>query len=298
MFDTKFQYGYGWTTEHGEQRARVVVISKRLNDSLFGGTNSVGRSIRVASHLYRIIGVLRKWTPQPKFYSLGLGGRSYGASDDVYIPLHSARADKMQPETVYCWHAPGPELESSSCVWMSIWVQLEHPLDKSSYKTFLSHYADMQKRVGRFGNSNIWLPDLPQFLSQQQVVPSNVYLQVYLALGFLLLCIIGAAGLQLAKTASRRSEIDIRRALGASRSLIFSQYMVESATLGTLGALLGIGLGELGLWEIRSLPVEYAHLAHLRADMLAVAVALAIVASLMAGLLPAWRACAIDPQLK
>ena len=58
MFDAPFQYGNGWSATEDEKHERVAVISKDLSQKLFGGANSVGKSIRVNQHDFRIVGVL------------------------------------------------------------------------------------------------------------------------------------------------------------------------------------------------------------------------------------------------
>ncbi|MGH8215136.1 MAG: ABC transporter permease, partial [Rhodanobacteraceae bacterium] len=105
MFDVPFEYGSGWTQQEGDNRARVAVIADFLNDKLFGGADSVGKTIRINDHDYRIVGVLRHWAPQPNFYSVGLGGHSYGYGDAVLLPLQSARADGIEPQNILCWSA-------------------------------------------------------------------------------------------------------------------------------------------------------------------------------------------------
>jgi putative ABC transport system permease protein len=106
MFDAPFQYGSGWASADDESRAQVVVIAGFLNDKLFGGVNSVGHTIRIDDHDFRIIGVLRAWAPQPRFYALHLGSRDYGKGDAVFMPLLGARADGMTPSTVMSY---GPQ---------------------------------------------------------------------------------------------------------------------------------------------------------------------------------------------
>jgi putative ABC transport system permease protein len=76
--------------------------------------------------------------------------------------------------------------------------------------------------------------------------------------------------------------------------------MVEAAIVGLAGGVLGLGFAELGLFGIRHQPAEYASLAHLDVGMFAFTFVVALLASLVAGLLPAWRASlmAPAPQLK
>ena len=64
------------------------------------------------------------------------------------------------------------------------------------------------------------------------------------------------------------------------------------------GGALGLCFALLGLWAVRQQPTEYAELAHLNGTMLLTAVGLSLAASLIAGLLPAWRACQIAPAIQ
>jgi putative ABC transport system permease protein len=61
MFDVPFQYGQAWDAADDERRTRVVVISDDLNRKLFGGANSVGRTLRIRDSDVRIVGVLKPW---------------------------------------------------------------------------------------------------------------------------------------------------------------------------------------------------------------------------------------------
>ena len=135
-----------------------------------------------------------------------------------------------------------------------------------------------------------------EWLDYRKVVPSDVRLQMWLAFGFLLVCLVNTVGLLLAKFLRRCSEIGVRRALGASRRAIFAQCLVEAGTVGLAGGVLGLGLALLGLWAVRQQPAGYADLAHLDRRCSLTTFALAIAASLLAGLLPAWRACQVDAR--
>ena len=136
------------------------------------------------------------------------------------------------------------------------------------------------------------------WLDYNRVVPGDVRLQTWLAFGFLLVCLLNTVGLLLAKFLRRGSEIGVRRALGASRRAIFTQCLIEAGTVGLAGGVLGLGLAGLGLWAVRQQPTEYAALAHLNPTMLLATFVLAIVASVLAGLLPAWSAMQVTPAIQ
>ncbi|GGA08620.1 ABC transporter permease [Dyella caseinilytica] len=302
MFDAPFQYGSGWSADDDDSRSAVVVISDFLNDKLFGGSNSVGKMLNIDDRQFRIIGVLKHWAPQPRFYAVALRGHDYGDGEALFMPLQTARSLDKGPGDVECFQDVTDliHLETAPCEWLSVWVELNDSAAVTSYKSFLDGYVKEQISLGRFHRPETSLLNLMGWLSDQEVVPSDAQLQTYLAFGFLLICIVNTVALLLAKCLRRGREIGVRRALGATRGAIFTQFMVEAGIVGLTGGVLGLALAELGLMGVRHQPAEYASLARLDLQMFLVTFAVALVASLIAGLLPAWRACVIAPapQLK
>src|SRR5690606_1107560 len=116
--------------------------------------------------------------------------------------------------------------------------------------------------------------------------------------GFLLVCLLNTVGLLLAKFLRRANEIGVRRALGASRRAIFAQCLVEAGTVGLAGGVLGLGLAWLGLWALRQQSSGVADILHLDLPMLATTFVLSVVASMLAGLVPAWQACQLAPAMQ
>lgn len=298
MFDVPFRHGGGWSEADDDAHARSVVISKTLNDKVFGGADSVGRTLRLQNTDFRIVGVLDAWRPTPHFYDLNIG--NYSEIEDVFVPVETALELKFgRNGSMSCWDdAPEPE-RSPNCTWMQFWVELDSPAKQAAYETFLRNYSDQQRAQGRFPRpTSVRLRNLMQWLDYQKVVPSDVRLQVWLAMGFLAVCLVNTVGLMLAKFLRRSGEVAVRRAIGASRREVFLQFLVEAGAVGAAGAVLGLLLSLLGLWAVRQQPGDYAKLAHLDLSMLLLTLLLALFASLISGLLPAWRACQVAPALQ
>jgi putative ABC transport system permease protein len=301
MFDTPFRYGHGWSASDDEHRARVAVIGSELNDKLFHGEDSTGRIVRVEGNDVRIIGVLKPWRPVPHFYDLHTG--DFSGEEALFVPLTSARDLALgRAGGVSCWGKGSGEeskMESSDCVWLQFWVELDSPAKAATYREFLTHYAQEQKAIGRFSRPvNVRMLDLMGWLDDQKVVPGDVRLQVWLALAFFLVCLINTIGLMLAKFMRRSGEVGVRRALGASRSSVFTQLLTEAGMVGLFGGLFGLLLAWVGLWLVRLQPVSYAKLAHLDMPMLMLTFVVSVGATLAAGVLPAWRACHVAPALQ
>ena len=305
MFDAPFQYGNGWSATEDDKHERVAVIANDLNKKLFGGANSVGKSVRLNQHDFRIVGVLAPWRPTPKFYDMY--NDRFGELEQVFVPFTASRdLDMDRSGSMDCWDdhkdSDDPEGESgvnAPCTWIQYWVQLDTPAQVSAFHQYLVNYSDQQRASGRYQRpTNVRLRDVMAWLDFNKIVPGDVRLQMWLAFGFLLVCLLNTVGLLLAKFLRRSSEIGVRRALGASRRAIFAQCLVEAGTIGLVGGVLGLGLALLGLWAVRQQPGSYNSLAHLDVSMLVATFVIAIVASLLAGVLPAWRACQVAPAIQ
>ncbi|MEL4892713.1 ABC transporter permease [Xanthomonas protegens] len=299
MFDTPFLYGHGWTGTEDERHDRVVVISRKLNEKLFDGADSVGRELRMDQNTFRIVGVLDAWEAKPRFYDLT---NTYGSDEQAYLPFSVAMDLKMDRNgSMNCFGDSNGDQTAlnAPCTWVQYWVELESPAQAADYKAYLENYSAQQRAAGRFQRpNNVRLRNVMQWLDHNEVVPGDVRLQLWLAMGFLLVCLLNTVGLLLAKFLRRSGEIGVRRALGASRGAIFAQCLVEAGAIGLAGGVAGLGLATLGLWAVRQQPASYAKLAHLDPSMLALTFAMAVGASLLAGLLPSWRAIQVAPALQ
>ena len=302
LFDVPFLHGAGWSAEQDAARDRVVVLSRALNEQVFGGGNSVGETIRLGDDVFRVIGVIDQWRPNPHFYDLTTG--PYAESEDAYLPLETAiELEMARSGDMSCFgderQSPEQQQRSGHCMWLQYWVELATPEDRDAYLQYLERYSEVQREAGRFERpNNVRLHSLNEWLEVREVVPDDVRLQFWVALGFLVVCIVNTIGLMLAKFLRRSGEIGVRRALGATRRSVFVQYLLEASMIGVVGAVVGVLLALAGLAAVRLQPVDYAAFARLDLPMLGLAVGLSILASLLAGLLPAWQACRIAPALQ
>ena len=300
MFDAPIAYGRAWTAEDDAARARVAVISAETNQKVFGGGDSTGKTLRINGADFRVIGVLDAWMPTPRFWDLSL--QSFNTLESVFVPFSTSIDQKLsRMGSMSCWGDSGndPSALNAPCTWLQYWVELDSAQDAAAYRDYLNRYSDQQRAAGRFERpNNVRMRDVPALLDHHQVVPSDVRLQLWLAIGFLLVCLVNTVGLLLAKSLRRASEIGVRRALGASRRAIFAQFLIEAGAIGVAGGIVGLGLALLGLWAVRQNPSSYAELAKLDLTMLLTTFALSIVASLLAGLLPAWRAMQVTPAIQ
>jgi putative ABC transport system permease protein len=299
MFEVPFQYGTGWDEASDQSAQHVVVLSKAINEKMFGGQDSVGRMLRLDGKEFKVIGVLAHWTPTPKFYDLNNG--AFDEIEDVFVPF-SIGAIREVPfaGNVNCWRNEPvnsfQEFLNSDCVWIQYWVELRDREQYDAYSSFLDNYVRDQKKLGRFErplNNHLRHPD--EWLEVNRVVQSDNSVLVGLSFMFLAVCLLNMIGLLLAKFLGGAPLVGLRRALGATRSTVFQQHLIEVGVVGVAGGVLGIGLAALGLIGVRHMYENYETLTRLDVTMGLTALTIAIASGVLAGLYPTWRVCSVQP---
>lgn len=302
MFDVPFLHGGPWSEADEAGRARMVVLSKATNERLFGGENSVGRRIRLSDQYYTVVGVLDAWAPRPKYYDLSTGAMN--DPEPLFIPLSLAIAEDLAVNgNISCWESPGEGRASflaSECIWLNGWVELPDDAAVAAFRDFLAGYVAEQRQAGRaFDRAHLTAPvPLREWLHLRRVVPDDMPLFTVLGFAFLLVCLLNAGTLLLAKFLRRSGEIGLRRAVGASKRALFAQYLTESSVVGFFGAFVGLLLTVGGLAGVRSLSPHWSEAASLDLPMLATCVVIAITTSVLAGVYPAWRASNVAPAVQ
>lgn len=303
LFDIPFIHGSGWSAEQDEARAQVAVITNKMNQKLFEGANSVGETVVIDGHEFRIIGVITDWSAKPMFYDMTRG--RFQDREMVYLPFWTARSLSLNTQgNMNCWgdlpegDPEGQKGLNAPCSWLQYWVEMD-PSQADEYKRYLENYSDQQREAGRFERpTNVRLHDVMGWLDYNNVIPSDVRLQVWLAFGFLFVCLFNTIGLLLTKFMRRAGTIGVRRALGASKRSIFTQLLLEAGMIGFMGGLLGLAFAHLGLWIARKVPTDYSSLLELDGTMMLITFVVAIGSVVMASLLPAWRAAQITPAIQ
>jgi putative ABC transport system permease protein len=301
MLDVPFHYGSSWSRD--DEGNPVVVISDHFNEQMFGGGNSVGKSIAIDNHDYRVVGVIKHWNPQPEFFALLQYER---AEPDFFLPVtFEVATNVINQSGADCKDGPysGADFAAllrSDCVWLSFMVEIDRPAAVQAYRQYLDAYASEQRQLGRFQwKPNNRLRDVTEFLDYQHVVPSNTRLSLLVAQGLLIVCLVNTVALLLAKFLGRSQEIAVRRALGASRAAIYAQFLTEAAVIGTGGGLLGLLFTAIGVLRVGVvMPAHLAALAKIDPALLMLTLLLAVAATLLAAVYPSYRAARVPPALQ
>ena len=306
MFDVPFRYGAGWDRKADAGPEPVVVLSSEMNEKLFGGANSVGKTVRISNRDFRVTGVLADWKPNVKFYDLTTGN-SIATPENIYMPFNFVVPMQLRTSgNTDGWGTSGGLsgfegfLQSESC-WIQMWVELPNAQAVNAYRDFLAAYVMEQKKSGRFVRPlNNRLSTVKEWMRDQEVVPKQANTMLIVSLLFLAICAVNLVGLLLGKFLARAPEVSVRRALGATRADVFLQHIVECEVIGVAGGLLGLlfalgGLAALNAWLKTT--ASRADFFALDGPMVLLGIGLSLAAGLAAGIYPAWRTCRIAPAM-
>jgi putative ABC transport system permease protein len=304
MFDVPFQYGGGWRGNDFDTVPEIV-LTKEVNDELFGGADSVGQSVLFNGNRFRVVGVMRHWDPLPRFYDVIDGAFAAPEEmDQVFVPFAWMPALQAHPESNTTCHGNAPvrnyqEFLGSECLWVEMWAELPSAASRERFQAYMDAYWAVQRRAGRFPRPlNNRLTDVGQWLKVNGVVSSDSRILLRVAFAFLAVCLINTVGILLTKFLRGAPVIGVRRALGASRRQIFMQHIVEVAVVSITGALLGLALGAAGLAGVQAIYAQdstYGILAHFDPLGVVWALTLAALSTLAAGLYPAWSIGRLPP---
>lgn len=317
MFEARFIYGKGWL--ENEDGAPVIVLTKKINEQLFGGENSVGRQVTIGTTKATVVGVLDTWEQEKRVFD---GSFSSFRLNDAFIPYQFALDSNFQRSN---WMSCHPQdmpkfraftttdvqgLLASECAWIDFWAQIDNSQDVAKYHDFVDQYVKQQKEYGRFERPLLnMVTNIEQQAKTLRTGRRHEQLTL-LAYLFFFVCLVNAVGMLLTKFLASSKQVSLRRALGAKKKVIMTQYLMEVLMIGLLGGLIGIAVSFGGvelMKHVRMYASDYqADMAVLdmayRLDwkMVATALSVAIGATVAVGLYPIWRIVNISPasQLK
>lgn len=301
MFDLPFEYGGPWGKAADAKPEQVIVIDHAMNEKLFGGGNSIGRTVRIDDRNYKVVGVLKPWRPATKFYDLSQN--PFANLERLFIPFEvgvnlQLRTTGNSDGWKNCCNSIEEFLASES-VWLQYWVELPKPEQQSAYRQFLENYVRDQKKIGRFERPlHVELTSMPETMQVFQAVPPAVKSMSIVSILFLVVCSLNLVGLLLGKFLARIPEVSVRRALGASRLQVFWQHVVECELVGIAGGVIGLALSLGTLKLIAKFVPNGGDIIHLDPEMVLVSIFLSLVAGLLAGMYPSWRVCSVAPAMQ
>jgi len=273
MFDidgVTIDAGRIWTESEGGSGREICVVGPDILKNLFNDAaadRAIGQEIRIAGRPYMIIGVLEPL------------GSIFGFSRDnvVYIPYSTYQKSygARRSLVIFTQVPEAEELEAAQDQVRTVMRNRRgHTIDDPDDEGFSLETQDV-------------------FLNLYGSATSNIYIvTIGVAAVSLVVGGIVVMNIMLVSVTERTKEIGIRKAIGARRKDILTQFLIEAVTVTAIGGAIGVGTG-FGLAYVISALIGFPLLISVASAVLGVGVS--SVVGIISGLWPAWRAAKLDP---
>jgi putative ABC transport system permease protein len=260
--------------------ANVTVLGFEVARQLFPLEDPLGETVRIGSDYFTVVGVLLPRVAQPSEGSQA----GVDTASEVFIPFVTGR--KRYGDLQVRMRAGSQDMEQVQL--SEIILAVEHPHD-------VEFVAEASRRMlAHFHRQRDYAVIVPLELLAKAAETKRIFNIVLGSIAGISLLVggIGIMNVMLATVTERTREIGIRRALGAKRRHIVTQFLVETVVLSVGGGAMGVLLG-------LAIPIVVEHYADMRTVVTPLAPTLAFSISALTGvvfgLYPAWRAARMDP---
>jgi putative ABC transport system permease protein len=246
--------------------ARVAVINDKLAESLFPGRDPIGKTIKIFGEPFQVVGLHAE------------AASLFSNADEPRLAI---------PHTVFT------KVADYERGWMEVAVIPTETVTTFDAQDEVTAAMRSARRLKPGDANNFAIVTQDRVLDAFNKVTAAFFV-VMIALSSVALMVggVGVVAIMMISVTERTREIGVRKALGATRGEIMFQFLVEAATLTLLGCLIGMALGALVAWGIRTFsPIP--------ATIPLVSVIAALVTSILTGVLfglyPASKAARLDP---
>ena len=258
-----------------KSRLLVAVLGSETAKDLFNGLSPIGKQISIKGVKFEVVGVLT-----------AKGSSGFGASDDaVFIPLETGYSKLFGVTALY----DNQKIVNS----LSVSVSSSEAMDTVSAQIeFLLRRAHKLSPADELDFNVLSQADLLNTLSSVTQILTT-FLGAIAGIS-LLVGGIGIMNIMLVSVTERTKEIGLRKAVGATKNQILTQFLIETLTLSVLGGLVGILLG-VGIALVFSATGLIASV--VTADSIALAFTFALLIGVFFGIYPAMRAASLTPMV-
>ncbi len=247
----------------------VCLITERTRDDLELPENPIGLAIDVFSEQFTIVGVVM---PAP-------GGPNFGGGEDqqeVYVP-YSTLIRRRQANTYLSTVAHTPDVAEEASAEMRAFFRKSRGIRPGDPDTFRMQV--LSQAIAQF-----------QSLAAGVTAVAGGIVSISLLVGG-----VGIMNIMLVSVSERTREIGLRKAVGAKPAALLLQFLIESATLCTVGGLIGLGVGRVLVECMKHIPAAQLEQAFIPAWAAALSLAFSSGVGIAFGFFPALKAARLDP---
>jgi putative ABC transport system permease protein len=262
--------GRMYTDDEDQRHAAVCVLGYDTAEQLFvNGEDPLGKEVNIANGMYTVIGVLDK-QKQP------FGSGKNPNDNEIIFPMGT-------------FHSLHPEVKD---LWVS--VKYDDASNKSLVEEEIREMLRIRRRVKLTADDNfeIFGPDTLTKLWGSITGGLFGFMVAVSSVG-LMVGGVGVMNIMLVSVTERTREIGIRKALGATKRTILTQFTTEAITLCAVGGVVGVIVGAVITWIVYFLPIGLPATLSTLWVLIGFGVSCAI--GLLFGIYPAWKAANLDP---
>jgi putative ABC transport system permease protein len=268
--NTTLQEGRFFTDAEDQRHAKVVVLGHDTAEDLFAaGEDPIGKEVTVESSLYTVIGVM-----DPRKQPIGTGKNPNDNS--VFFPFNT-------------FHDLHPEVTD-----LFINAKYDDPKNKDLVQEEIRELLRIRRHVKTQADDNFDMFG-PDTLTELwgQITGGLVAFMIAVSSVGLMVGGVGVMNIMLVSVTERTREIGIRKAIGATKRTILTQFTTEAVTLCALGGVVGILVGAILTWIVYFLPIGLP--ATISAMWVSIGFGVSCGIGLLFGIYPAWKAANLDP---
>ena len=261
-----------------ESAASVVVLTEYGARRLLATEAAIGTDLRIGGSTYEVIGIVKSEKANDESM------QTPDQQTDAYIPLSSAR---LHYGDVFSQSKQGANIREL--------VELHQLIVNVNSEANVETTSEAIERVlSIFHKKKDYSISVPLALLRQAEATKRTFAIVLGSIAGISLLVggIGIMNIMLATVTERTREIGIRRAIGARRNQIVSQFLVETMVLSISGGLIGIAVGVLIPWLVTA----FAHMPTIvTPQSIVLSLGISVSVGIVFGIYPAIRASKLDP---
>lgn len=259
--------GRWFTEQESEMKKDVCLIGDTVRETYFPYESPIGKTLEIGGREFTVIGLLQK-----REQLFGGGGGNNDQSNIIYMPIGSALRLKPNADDLFI-----------------LAVAREGMMEKA--KDDIEALLRVRRNV-KFGEpNNFAMATAASIIDQFKAITASTFLAMFVISSIgLMIGGIGVMNIMLVSVTERTREIGIRKAIGARKTDILVQFLIEAATLTGFGGLVGLGIGYLLTFAVAAFFPSYVPW---WAPPMGFGASVLI--GIIFGLFPAWKAARLDP---